>query len=103
MTIPTPPAARWRDPTPRPISEAESKGDRASVSPGSWTDHLVRRFSLRFRLHDDPAHPFSEAVGVLMSVTHDERGEVLSFVHRSGKTFTIHSADVLAAKLFPSA
>jgi hypothetical protein len=66
--------------------------------PDDWTPYLGRKVSIRFRLHDDPAHPFSEAVGVVQSV--DEKGDI-SIATRTGAVVTVASPDILAAKIFP--
>ncbi|MGH2807289.1 MAG: hypothetical protein ACRDKT_08435 [Actinomycetota bacterium] len=62
-----------------------------------WDRLLGRKVSVRFRLHDDPAHPFSEAIGVVMSV---EEG-VVTLVNKRGEERKFPVADVLTAKVFP--
>ena len=66
--------------------------------PDDWTPYLGRKVSIRFRLHDDPDHPFSEAIGVVQAV--DPSGSV-SIVTRTGTTVTVQATDILAAKIFP--
>ena len=63
-----------------------------------WEELLGRKVSVRYRLHDDPAHPFSEAIGVVMSVEDD----IVSIVNKRGETRSFPIADVLASKVFPS-
>jgi hypothetical protein len=70
--------------------------------PADWTPHLGRKISLRFALRGDPEHPFSEAIGVLMSVSEDDSGaQSLQILTRRGATVTVPAPDVLAAKFFP--
>jgi hypothetical protein len=58
--------------------------------------------SVRYRHHGDKAHPFSEALGVVASVTHDPvAGETVTILTRRGANVAIPVADVLAAKVFP--
>ena len=47
-----------------------------------WTDRLGRKVSVRYRLHGDPEHPFSEAVGVVASVTADGDTEIVTLIDR---------------------
>ena len=53
--------------------------------------------SLRYRLHEDPEHPFSEAIGVVMSV--DESN--IQVMNKRGETVSIPIVDIEASKLFP--
>ena len=67
-----------------------------------WGRNLGRKISIRFKLHDDPSHGFSEAVGVVQSVRPNESGVVeLSILTRRGETRYVPVDDILAAKLFP--
>ena len=67
-----------------------------------WTQHLGRKISIRYKLHDDPAHGFSEAIGVVQSVRPNDSGvDELGIVTRRGDTKFVAVRDVLAAKLFP--
>jgi hypothetical protein len=66
--------------------------------PEDWTPYLGRKVSIRYRLHDDPDHTFTEAVGVVQSV--DPSGSI-SIATRSGKVVTVASKDISAAKVFP--
>jgi ribosome maturation factor RimP len=65
--------------------------------PQDWKPYLGRKISIRFRLHDDPEHPFSEAVGVVASVGDDE----LMLTKRTGESVVVSTSDILAAKVFP--
>ena len=69
--------------------------------PVDWRGLLGRKVSMRFRLHDDPAHQFSEAIGVVMTVSTSERGEQVTILTRRGDTVLVPTADVLALKTFP--
>jgi hypothetical protein len=67
-----------------------------------WSGHLGRKISIRYKLHDDPAHGFSEAIGVVQSVRPNEAGvSELGILTRRGETKYVPIEDVLAAKLFP--
>ena len=58
--------------------------------------------SVRYRLHDDPAHPFSEAIGMIQAVETDAAGDwVVQIVNRRGQVSELRVDDILAAKLFP--
>ncbi len=74
----------------------------SSPAQEPWRDHLGRKVSVRFRVHDDPEHPWSEAVGVIQAVfdpgTDDAR---LSIVSRRGDIREIRVENVVAYKLFP--
>ena len=59
---------------------------------------MGRKVSLRYRLHDDPEHPFSEAIGVVMSVGEDD----LQIVGKRGEVVSIPIGDIEASKLFPA-
>jgi hypothetical protein len=63
---------------------------------------LGRKVSLRYRLHDDPQHPFSEAIGVVSSVAGDPGEQELTVLSRRGGATRVAVADVLAAKVFPA-
>ena len=72
------------------------------TTPEEWSKHLGRKISIRYKLHDDPAHGFSEAIGVVQSVRPNEAGVAeLGILTRQGETKRVPVADVLAAKLFP--
>ncbi|MEA2507281.1 MAG: hypothetical protein QOH48_1899 [Actinomycetota bacterium] len=69
--------------------------------PGDWSDRLGRKVSVRFRIHGDPDHPFSEAVGVVASVSSEGGSEIVTIINRRGGAITIPAPDLLAVKLFP--
>jgi ribosome maturation factor RimP len=71
-------------------------------TPEEWSEHLGRKISIRYKLHDDPAHGFSEAIGVVQSVRPNDAGvSELGILTRRGQTKFVPIDDVLAAKLFP--
>lgn len=65
-----------------------------------WATLLGQKVSIRYRLHDDPRHPFSEAIGVVMSVEGSEPTERVKIMTRKGVEVTIAAEDVLARKTF---
>jgi hypothetical protein len=46
-------------------------------------------------------HPFSEAVGVVASVTADGDSEIVTLIDRKGRAVAIPAPDLLALKVFP--
>jgi hypothetical protein len=67
-----------------------------------WQAHLGRKVSIRFHVRDDPAYPFSEAIGVVQSVAENADGDViLTLIDRRGITRSVPIDDIIAAKLFP--
>ena len=88
--------ARWRARTRLPRSAAAN-------NPTDWHKLLGRKISIRYRLHDDPEHPFSEAIGVISGVQQTEQGQSIAILTRRGQTVDIATDDVLALKEFPSA
>jgi hypothetical protein len=66
-----------------------------------WRMLLGRKVSIRYRLHGDPDHSFSEAIGVVMSVADSDRGEQITIVTRRGAEVVVGAEDVLAQKTFP--
>ena len=68
-----------------------------SPDGADWTERLGRKVSLRYRLHDD-THPFSEAIGVVMSVTPDR----IEIMGKRGEVASIALDDIVASKLFPA-
>ena len=87
---------RWRARTRRRRNAA------ASDRPADWGRLLGRKISIRYRLHDDPEHPFSEAIGVVSSVEQSERGTNISILTRRGATVDVADLDIVAVKEFPS-
>ena len=57
--------------------------------------------SLRYRTHDDPEHPFSEAIGVVQSVDGSGDATRISIVNRRGSVTEVPIVDIEAAKAFP--
>ena len=74
----------------------------ASDRSADWRRLLGRKISIRYRLHDDPEHPFSEAIGVVSAVEQDERGASISILTRRGATVDVADSDILAVKEFPA-
>ena len=62
---------------------------------------LGRKVSIRYKLHGDPAHPFSEAIGVVQAVRHGDAPPSVELLSRRGEVVTVAISDVLAAKVFP--
>ena len=75
--------------------------DRVTEPALPWRDLLGRKVSIRYRLHDDPEHPFSEAIGVVMSVDGAERTEQITIMTRKGTEVVVVADDVLARKTIP--
>lgn len=68
-------------------------------SPEAWERLLGARVTMRYRLGGDPAHPFSEAAGVVRSVGRDDAGAAhVEVVTRRGEVRSVPLADVVAAK-----
>jgi hypothetical protein len=69
--------------------------------PALWRGQIGRKASLRLRNAGDPAHPFTEAVGVVQSVEPEEDGAYrLKLLTRRGDARTPRLDDILAAKIF---
>ncbi|MGH2787573.1 MAG: hypothetical protein ACRDJV_06640 [Actinomycetota bacterium] len=88
-------------------NRAASGGGDSSLAPHeltsaeAWRALLGTKVSLRFRLHDDPSHPFSEAVGMVQSVRLGDDGTTrLTVVNRRGQVSSVALEDILAAKAF---
>ena len=68
--------------------------------PGFWRARLGEKVTMRLRNPGDAAHPVTEAVGVLRSLSPDEAGDpVVTVLTRRGETRGGRVADILAAKL----
>jgi hypothetical protein len=97
--------APWRAPSLLLKSAGSNSPGSHTPSPGQsaagWTDRLGRKVSLRYRLHGDPAHPFSEAVGVVASISLEAPAEIVTIIDRRGRPVEIPVSDVLAVKVFP--
>ena len=90
--------ARWRAPSHPPRSEAAS----SAPSVEELKRNLGRKLSVRFRIHDDPAHPFSEAIGMVQAVDKDASGySIVQIVNRRGEVTSVRVDDILAAKFWP--
>lgn len=90
-------AARWKVPTHRPKSAANSI-QRLPVGPsGEWAPLLGRKISIRYRLHGSD-HTHSEAIGVIASVANDRIG----VLNKRGERLDIAIADIEAGKVFPT-
>ena len=90
--------ARWRARSLRPRNAAAS----SPLSATALKENLGRKVSIRYRLHDDPAHSFSEAIGMIQSVTSDPQGvESVAIVNRRGEVSTVPVNDIVAGKFFP--
>jgi hypothetical protein len=85
---------------PRLRSAASSTADPGRAGP-AWKDRLGRKVSVRYRLAGDPVHPFSEAVGVVASVTAEGDSEIVTVIDRKGRAVAIPAPDLLAFKVFP--
>ncbi|HWC15132.1 MAG TPA: hypothetical protein VG929_11170 [Actinomycetota bacterium] len=72
-------------------------------SPERWRALLGRKISIRYALTGDPEHPFSEAIGVVGSVTGEGAATTIGVVDRKGATTEIVAARVLQGKVFPTA
>ena len=76
-------------------------GNAELNDPDVWREALGRKASMRLRNRDDPHHPFTEAVGVIQSVTEDDAGKTsVTVVSRRGEMRSAAIDDVLAAKIF---
>jgi hypothetical protein len=68
-------------------------------SASAWKALLGTKVSLRYRLHGDESHPFSEAIGMVQSVDRDDDGNsILTVVNRRGEASSMALDDILAAK-----
>ncbi|MDQ3963941.1 MAG: hypothetical protein M3277_08550 [Actinomycetota bacterium] len=92
-----PRGARWRAPSRLPKNAASNSERLPPPRPEDWTAYLGRKISIRLRLHGDPEHPFSEAIGVVSRVS----GTDLSILNKKGETVTVAFDDVIAGKVFP--
>jgi hypothetical protein len=87
-------------PSARPGRVGRRLSEQEAHSEAVWRGLLGSRVSIRYRLHEDPAHPHSEAVGVVQSVELDASGVArLRIVNRRGELRDVPVQDVLAAKI----
>jgi hypothetical protein len=56
---------------------------------------------LRFALAGDPAHPFSEAIGMVASVEGEDPSATVTVVNRRGEKRSFAVVDVIATKDMP--
>lgn len=54
---------------------------------------------MRYRLHGDPAHQFTEAIGMVQSVSTEESGPHVSLVNKRGEVVDVAVSDIEAAKV----
>jgi ribosome maturation factor RimP len=66
-----------------------------------WRRFLGRKVSLRYRLPASSESPFSEAVGVVSSVSDEGAGVAVSILNKRGETKVVPLADIEVAKVFP--
>jgi hypothetical protein len=66
-----------------------------------WRARLGRKVSLRFKLHGDPEHAFSEAIGMVASVEGEGLPATIAVVNRRGETTVFAAGDVIATKDLP--
>ena len=88
---------RWRVLSHQQRNAAAS----SSLSTEEFKQNLGRKVSIRYRIHDDPAHPFSEAIGMIQSVDSGSGRDVVEIVNRRGEVAAVAIDDIEAAKLFP--
>ena len=86
---------RWRAPSRPPKNAANSFERLPPARPEDWARYLGRKISIRLRLHGDPEHDFSEAIGVISRVS----GTDLSILNKKGETVTVAFTDVIAGKV----
>jgi hypothetical protein len=68
-------------------------------STTDFKQHLGRKVTLRYRVHDDAAHPFSEAIGVVMSVGTDSGGPSVVILTKKSKRRVVPINDVITGKV----
>ena len=70
-------------------------------SEQAWKKLLGRKVSIRFALRGNPTHPFSEAIGVVLSVEQDDQGSARArILTRTGAVVPVRVEDVLAGKVW---
>lgn len=67
----------------------------------TWKELLGKKVSIRFRLHGDAQHPFSEAIGVVMAIDPSEGDDRVTILTKRGEEVVVDASDVLARKTFP--
>jgi ribosome maturation factor RimP len=68
-------------------------------STTDFKQHLGRKVTLRYRVHDDAAHPFSEAIGVVMSVEADSGGPRVVILTKKSERRVVPIDDVMTGKV----
>ena len=68
--------------------------------PERWHALLGRKISIRYALAGDPEHPFSEAIGVISSVSEGDQ-PTITILGRDGKMVEVDAPSVLQGKVFP--
>ena len=96
-----PRAVPWKVPTHLLRSAVPNNQPVANEPPDDWKPFLGRKVSIRFRLETDPLHPFSEAIGVIQSVTDTDDGQRIEIVKRRGEVVSVTADAILAAKMWP--
>ena len=86
----------WRAPSRPPKNGANSSERLPPARPEDWARYLGRKITIRLRLHGDPEHDFSEAIGVVSRVSETD----LSIMTKKGETVTVAFIDVIAGKVF---
>ncbi|MGH2729107.1 MAG: hypothetical protein ACRDJI_00700 [Actinomycetota bacterium] len=79
-----------------PRRNAAASKPPAPTTEADWRALLGRKVSVRYHLHGEPAHPFSEAIGMVQSVA-DGTVEIIT---RRGDVRSVPVDDVIAAKVF---
>ena len=51
-----------------------------------------------YKIHSDPDHPFSEAVGMLQRIEQGEAGVAYYLVRKTGETLVVLKSDVVSLK-----
>lgn len=87
---------------PQRSAAEKNRSVQAISSAAEWRRTLGRKVSLRYRLRDDPEHPFSEAIGVVQSVNGEGEDLRISIVNRKAEVTVVSLADIEAAKLWPA-
>lgn len=68
-------------------------------STTDFKQHLGRKVTLRYRVHDDAAHPFSEAIGVVMLVETESGGPNVVILTKKSKRRVVPIDDVITGKV----
>ncbi len=83
-----------------PPRSAAANNEQVGKLPEDWTQLLGRKVSIRYRLHDGD-HAFSEAIGVVQSVTPPgEDAARVTVVNRRGEARSVPIEDIVTTKVF---